>query len=88
MTELNCDKSKLVTYGVDNKGVDKVVLIYGLLVVGLGAILNSDVLFGYLDMFNDAVQPVINKMISHCPVEVKMPAIPLGPSWSSSGNNL
>ncbi|CNE31527.1 hypothetical protein [Yersinia mollaretii] len=88
MTELNCEENKSSLYHIDNKGVGKVVLIYGLLVFGLGAILNSDVLFGYLDMFNDAVQPVINKMISHCPVEVKMPAIPLGPSWSSSGNNL
>ncbi|CQD34365.1 hypothetical protein [Yersinia mollaretii] len=88
MTELNCEENKSSSYHIDNKGVDKVVLIYGLLVVSLGAILNSDVLFGYLDMFNDAVKPVINNMISHCPVEVKMPAIPLEPSWSSSGNNL
>ncbi|MBS0057334.1 nuclease [Yersinia sp. Marseille-Q3913] len=88
MTELNCEQSKLSPHIVDNKGIAKVVLIYSLLVVSLGVILNSDLLFGYLGMLTDTVQPVINNMINHCPVEVKMPVIPMGPSWNGSGSNI
>ncbi|CFQ35163.1 MULTISPECIES: hypothetical protein [Yersinia] len=94
MTELNCEESKSLPYSksalysVDNKGIAKVVLAYSLLVVGLGVILNSDLFFGYLGMLTDTVQPVINNMTNHCPVEVKMPVIPMGPSWNGSGGNI
>ncbi|AKP34350.1 hypothetical protein [Yersinia aleksiciae] len=88
MTELNCEENKSEKYSVGNERVTKAVLIYGLLVVGFGTILNSEVLFGYFSLLTDTVQPVISNMVSHCPVEVKLPAIPMGPTWNGSSGNI
>ncbi|CNE37932.1 hypothetical protein [Yersinia kristensenii] len=87
MTKLDYEKNKSDVYQFDNKGVAKVVLIYSLLVIGFGLLLNSDLLTGSLLILSDTVQPIINSIVNYCPHEVKIPVIPLGPGWNNSESN-
>lgn len=89
MTELIHEKSKFFLHRVNDKVLINILLIYGLIVTGFGVLLILDVLTFSLTTHIDTVQPVTRNIIDYHPIEVKMPTLPMGPSWNgSSGGDI
>uniref|UniRef100_UPI0011A80156 E492 group microcin n=1 Tax=Yersinia alsatica TaxID=2890317 RepID=UPI0011A80156 len=87
MTEINYEGHNHRIHHVDRKGIVKTVLIYSLLLLILSILLKADILTDSLAMFSNVIQPVINSIINHCPIEVEIPTIPMGPGWNGSDGN-
>ena len=89
MTELTHQRNRSFLYGVDDRLLINILLIYGLIVTAFGALLISGVLTSSLKTHIDTVQPVTRNIIDYQPVNVKMPTLPMGPSWNgSSGGDI
>ncbi|CNE78134.1 Uncharacterised protein [Yersinia frederiksenii] len=87
MTEINYEEHNYRFNNVERKGITRTVLIYSLFVLIFGILLNADILTDFLAIFSNAIQPVINSIVNHCPIEVEIPSIPMGPSWNGSNGN-
>lgn len=89
MTELTHQRSRFFLYGVDDRLLINILLVYSLIVTALGVLLISGVLTSSLKTHIDTVQPVTHNIIDYQPVNVKMPTLPMGPSWNgSSGGDI
>lgn len=89
MTELIHERSRFFLYGVDDRLLINILLLYSLTVTAFGVLLISGVLTSSLKTHINTVQPVTRNIIDYQPVEVKMPTLPMGPSWNgSSGNDI